>query len=211
MGRRKLVNIDRKIIAEVHREAFKYGIGSVSTKDIAHKLKISEPVIFSHFGTKEGLMRSAFEAAWKSMPHMLAFPSELTAEGDRKAFLEYKKKIEEDCDKPLEVNYIASFVSSSFYDYAFVSEIEKTYRNELLQIFGHLAPGIDEQALSIVAERFIESSIATTNHFVLGHHPKDEETEILFYGLRIYGVVGVLGMKGAARPADIKRMIHEKE
>lgn len=67
MGRRKLVNdIDEKIMKEVMRQTLKVGTGLVSTKAVAKKLGISEPVIFSHFNTKSELMDQTFAYAWKS-------------------------------------------------------------------------------------------------------------------------------------------------
>jgi AcrR family transcriptional regulator len=61
MGRRKLVpNINEKIMIEVMKMTMKVGTGLVSTKEIAKKLEISEPVIFTHFKTKADLMNATF-------------------------------------------------------------------------------------------------------------------------------------------------------
>ena len=63
MGRKILHNVDGKIMDEVIRETFKYGIAMISTKDVARRLHISEPVIFSHFKTKQNLIDQTFVAA----------------------------------------------------------------------------------------------------------------------------------------------------
>ena len=64
MGRRKLVpNINEKIMIEVMKMTMKVGTGLVSTKEIAKKLEISEPVIFTHFKTKADLMNATFVKA----------------------------------------------------------------------------------------------------------------------------------------------------
>jgi AcrR family transcriptional regulator len=75
MGRKAIKNIEKKILGEVMKEAFKNGIAAVSTKEVAHKLHISEPVIFAHFETKQNLMVKTFEEAWNALPHTVAFPA----------------------------------------------------------------------------------------------------------------------------------------
>jgi AcrR family transcriptional regulator len=66
MGRRYLGrDINERILDEVMKEAARKGISGVSTKAIAHRLKISEPVIFLRFKNKHSLIDAAFLQAWR--------------------------------------------------------------------------------------------------------------------------------------------------
>jgi AcrR family transcriptional regulator len=186
------------------KENFKYGIAGVSTKRIASRLGISEPVIFAHFQTKENLMVSTARAAWDQLPHKMAFPKVLTAEEDHRAFLEYKEKVEAWLKKPLPVAYLADFSNSRYSEYSLMLEMMKPYTDEIAQTFSAINPKIPEGSIRVLAERFIESSITTIYHMVMGHHPHDDKTLMLYYGSRIYGMVGMLEMTGAKKPVDLE-------
>jgi AcrR family transcriptional regulator len=206
MGRRILKNIDERILNEVLKENFKYGISCISTKRIASHLGISEPVIFTHFGTKDGLMTSAFTYAWGLFPHVVAFPKTLEPEDDRKAFAEYKSKIEVALDKPLAISYIEDFLCSRNADYKIVKNVTQSYRDDIIKCFKEINPRLTDEMLQVAAERFIESSVATIYHMVMGQHPHDDKTLMLYYTCRIYGMVAVLEMKKASKPADFEEI-----
>lgn len=66
MGRRYLGrDINERILDEAMKEAARKGISGISTKAIAHRLKISEPVIFLRFKNKRALIDAAFVRAWR--------------------------------------------------------------------------------------------------------------------------------------------------
>jgi len=206
MGRRVLKNIDERILNEVLKENFKYGISCISTKRIASHLGISEPVIFTHFGTKDGLMTAAFKYAWNLFPHLVAFPKTLAPEDDRQAFAEYKQKVLIALDKPLPISYIEDFLCSRNADYKIVKSVTESYRTDIVNCFRNINPALTEEMLQVTAERFIESSVATIYHMVMGQHPHDEKTLMLYYTCRIYGIVAVLEMKPAMKPADFDKV-----
>jgi AcrR family transcriptional regulator len=203
MGRKGIKNIEGKIIAEVMREAFKNGIAAVSTKEVAAKLHISEPVIFAHFQTKQNLMTKTFETAWNSWPHTVAFPLNLTEEDDAEAYNKYKEKVQTCTAQPIPFIYTYEFINSRYYKYSDVQRVEGHFREEIVEIFHTINPKMPPKDLDLLAERFIESSITSISHIILGHHPSDDETMSMFWGARIYGFVGVLKMKGAAAPKAI--------
>lgn len=61
MARRKLRNLDERILKRVIYYGAKNGVGDISTKKIASDLRITEPTIYVHFKTKVNLLRSAYD------------------------------------------------------------------------------------------------------------------------------------------------------
>jgi Transcriptional regulator len=206
MGRKAIKNIEKKILGEVMKEAFKNGIAAVSTKEVARKLHISEPVIFAHFETKQNLMVKAFEEAWNALPHTVAFPETVNSDDDQAAFLKYKEKVEIALANPVKLIYIADFFNSRYYSYSEVLRVEGQYRSDISNCFARINPKIPKRDLDLLAERFIESSITSLSRIVLGHHPHDDETLLLYWSARIYGFVGALTMSGAAAPTGLKSL-----
>jgi len=63
MARRNLRNIDQRIINRTIEEGAIKGIDDISTKKIASLLRITEPTIYVHFGTKDNLLKEAYRSA----------------------------------------------------------------------------------------------------------------------------------------------------
>ena len=205
MGRRGIKNIDNKILQEVMLQSYKNGIASVSTKEVARKLHISEPVIFAHFKTKANLMAKTFAAAWNEFPHIFCFPHDLSNIADDMAFTQYKEKVTIACAHPVALIYISDFLRSQYYSYNLVVELEGTYRKDIISLFKTLNPKLTDGELSLVAENFIETSITTLVHIVKGHYPRSDETLLFYYVIRIYGFVAILDMKGALAPESYRK------
>jgi AcrR family transcriptional regulator len=210
MGRKPIKNIEKKILAEVMKSTFKNGIAAVSTKEVARRVGISEPVIFAHFKTKQNLMVRAFEEAWNALPHIAAFPESVKAEDDLIAFNRYKEKVAVALANPVKLIYISDFINSRYYSYTEVLRVEKDYRQEIGAKFAKINPAIPPRDLDLLPERFIESSITSLSHIVLGHHAHDDETLLLYWSARIYGFVGALTMVGAAAPKGPKELYKAK-
>lgn len=192
MSRRSIPHIDKKIIKEIFRETNKSGIASVSTLKIAHRLKISEPVIFAHFHSKQELMEAAFIEAWNTMPLLAPIPVDLSFEKKEECFALYKQKIVEVGAASDELAYIACFLNSSYYNFERVSQIEKPFLDELKAMFHKANPLLDETTLSLIADRFIESSITTLNHVIHQDYAQSEEVLRTLFNVRVYGFVGAL-------------------
>ena len=77
MGRRKILNLETKIFSAVIKMNAKEGISNISTKLLAKKLGISEPVFFSHFITKQGLLNASFDYAWQQIYTYFGVPTSL--------------------------------------------------------------------------------------------------------------------------------------
>lgn len=210
MGRKAIKNIEKKILSEVMKETYKNGIAAVSTKEVARKLHVSEPVIFAHFETKQNLMTRAFEEAWNALPHIVAFPVSVQKEDDEEAFLRYKEKVNSALQNPVQLIYIADFINSRYYSYQEVLRVENDYRKAICSCFSAINPNVPDKDLDLLAERFIESSITSLSHVILGHHPHDDETLLLYWSARIYGFVGALTMAGAAAPEELKTLYGNK-
>ncbi len=60
MARRTLRNLDERILKKAVAYGALRGVGRVSTKKIASDLKITEPTIYVHFGTKANLLYKAY-------------------------------------------------------------------------------------------------------------------------------------------------------
>lgn len=111
MCRTSIANIDEKILDEVIAESYTYGIGWVSTKEIASALGISEPVIFSHFHTKKNLILSAYPRAWEPINHCLEIVSDTPWDVIKSAqvYGALKNGIDELYSHPKELSFIAQY------------------------------------------------------------------------------------------------------
>lgn len=67
MARRKLRNLDNRILKKVVAHGAKYGIDEISTKVIAEEIGITEPTIYVHFHTRSNLLLVANEYAVKEL------------------------------------------------------------------------------------------------------------------------------------------------
>jgi len=61
MGRRNLVDIDKRIIQMAIKLGGKNGVDHISTIELAKKLEISEGTIFVHFQSKDNLIKACYD------------------------------------------------------------------------------------------------------------------------------------------------------
>jgi AcrR family transcriptional regulator len=74
MGKRFSETISDDILEEALSLSFEKGILFVSTKEIASRLHISEPAIFSRFPSKKQLLQATYLRAWKKFSTFLKPP-----------------------------------------------------------------------------------------------------------------------------------------
>ncbi len=67
MARRKLRNLDNRILKKVVSHGAEYGINGISTKKIAEEIGITEPTIYVHFHTRKNLLLAANEFALNNL------------------------------------------------------------------------------------------------------------------------------------------------
>jgi AcrR family transcriptional regulator len=77
MARRTLLNLDERILTWVVSEGAKKGLYGISTAHIAAQLRISEPLIFVHYQSKENLLKEAYRWALHGLYGSLSTPTNL--------------------------------------------------------------------------------------------------------------------------------------
>ncbi len=63
MARRKLRNLDNRILKKIVAHGAEYGIDEISTKEVAEEIGITEPTIYVHFHTRNNVLLVANEYA----------------------------------------------------------------------------------------------------------------------------------------------------
>jgi len=181
MGRRRLdEKIDEKIMAEVMKQTVKMGTGLVSTKEIAKRLGISEPVIFTHFKTKADLMNATFVFAWK--PFLRDPILEVVKEHGRDTRFEYyKAAMEETLTWKKETVYIHHYLASSYFNAAVVNKTTASYLKSLTGILQDFNGTIPENDFTLIARSYVEERIDLAKIFVTGDFSiNDDNLRIAF-------------------------------
>lgn len=188
MSRKALKDIDTKIFKEVIKTTFKTGLGDVSTKKIAQKLGISEPVIFSHFKTKVGLLDATYEYCFNIFDVDFDVPSKPVP--FEELWTLYAPYFNKAMDHPQELVYVSSFKHSQFYDPEFVKRTEIGAWDRLKPIFQKYWPDATDDQIRMLTERMAESFLGAATHICRKQWPDSEATRILLFKTIIYGVYG---------------------
>lgn len=192
MGRKILHNVDGKIMDEVIRETFKYGIAMISTKDVARRLHISEPVIFSHFKTKQNLIDQTFVAAWSKMPVRVIFPTPDVDIRNPIIYEAYIARFDEVLSYPKELVYLDSYYHSSYYRKDFADNTTSGMFFRLVPVFALYQTGRSEEQRRFMVGRYIENTIADLAQFARGTVPKTSENFRIAIGTILFGTYGLL-------------------
>jgi AcrR family transcriptional regulator len=177
MGRRKLAaDIDKKILDEVMKQTVKVGTGLVSTKDIATKLKISEPVIFGHFKTKSELMNATFAFAWdKIFGENDPIAVVAREHGADLKFEYYREAMLETVSHKKEICYLHHYLASSFFDNDLVMSKMALSINQFAKVFTAFDPNVCEKKMSFLGRLAVETRINVSFDFAMGYCPTDDE------------------------------------
>jgi AcrR family transcriptional regulator len=172
MCRTSIANIDEKILDGVIEESFQYGIGWVSTKDIAQNLGISEPVIFSHFHTKKNLILSAYPQAWKVIDHCLDLISDTPWDVIKSAqvYDALKQGIDELFSHPKELSFVAQYEALRPVYGNDVLYGSQNYLRSKLKVILSLAFHADANDMQDSIDLFVETLIS--DYFFLGQAPR---------------------------------------
>jgi AcrR family transcriptional regulator len=189
MCRTSIANIDEKILDEVIAESYTYGIGWVSTKEIASALGISEPVIFSHFHTKKNLILSAYPRAWEPINHCLEIVSDTPWDVIKSAqvYNALKNGIDELYSHPKELSFIAQYEGlRPVYGSEVVYEAQAYMRDKLKAILS-LAFHVEPKDFQDPLDLFIETLIS--DYFFLNKAPSYalEEAKPFILNFAAYG------------------------
>jgi AcrR family transcriptional regulator len=176
MGRRKLAaDIDKKILDEVMRQTVKVGTGLVSTKDIAKKLHISEPVIFGHFKTKPELMNATFVYAWDRVFVNDPIADVAHQHGADLKFEYYRDAILETVGRKKEICYLHHYLASSFFDNDLVMSKMEVSINAFIKVFNAFDPDAGIQKMSFLGRLAVEARINVSYDFAMGYYPMSDE------------------------------------
>lgn len=137
MARRNLRNVDQRIINRTIEEGAAKGIDGISTKKIASLLRITEPTIYVHFGTKDNLLKEAYKTAVATLYDIVG----LSADDD--------------------LNVIAP------HNFTIIAKQAQTHRNEVIYVFNYRhTPGFIEftQAKTPQGEAIFEALRSTWHH-----------------------------------------------
>jgi AcrR family transcriptional regulator len=192
MGRRFIQNIDGKIFNEIIRETFKHGISSLSTKEIAKHIHISEPVIFAHFKTKQNLIDQTFNYAWHQIPERAIFPTPDIDIRDPKVYAIYIDRFKQVLSYPKELVFIESYQHSSFYRKDFAREVMAGLVNRLTPIFARYQTGRSEEQRSLMVMRYLENIITELAQIARGVVPETNENIRVAIGTILFGTYGLL-------------------
>lgn len=196
MGRRTLIDIDNKILNAVMAQSYRHGIESISTKEIASKLGVSEIVIFSRYKTKAGLLESTFVKAWNTIPHVFSFPMSESIEDKKKAFLAFQKEVKESFSYKKELVYVLQYMNAHAGPHDRILAIQKPYRDEIGKTFLSLKPNLTLLELEQIEDNYIETTLTTYMHFVKNHYPMDYNSLSFYFLVRDYGYQGFISFKG---------------
>src|SRR5574344_2274635 len=197
MGRRKLVaNIDDKIMAEVMKMTMKVGTGLVSTKAIAKKLGISEPVIFTHFKTKADLMNATFAKACEPLKNDQITQVTLT-KGIKATFEDYKPALLWALSLKKETVYIHHYLASSYYDNEVALKAIAPYFDQLRKVISVFGPTQiqNEEEYSFVLFSYFHNRIDIFNSFIQGRFTPDDTLLKVADRYLVGGVFACLGLQ----------------
>jgi hypothetical protein len=187
MGRKAIPNAEKRIISALLRLNAKYGIGGISTKEIADLAKISEPVIFTHFKTKQGLLDAAYAYAWAQIEEDFGTPRSLLAEDEEEGFRIYQERTTSLLQKKLAVYYVENYNTSNYYNSSF-SKKTMAHCSELIdRYFLSMNPSFSAYDLSILTPNLINVSLHYLADIERGNIIRSERSDYIYYKLRRYG------------------------
>lgn len=183
MGRRGIKNVEKKIMNELINESFANGIDSVSTKNMAVHLHISEPVIFSRYHTKQNLIDAGCFVAVAKIPYYGVLPP---AEVDIKNQVLTDQKVEEVKDlvsHKKEIAYYLAYNHSSYYN----EEVKKEALRPILEgviktLRTYLTP-YSEEILETLALNYIDHFATSCAYISKGPHVEDEYIRLFLNGV----------------------------
>lgn len=161
--------------------------GGISTKEIADLAKISEPVIFTHFKTKRGLLDAAYAYAWSQIEEDFGTPRSLLAEDEEEGFRIYQERTTSLLRKKLAVYFVESYNTSSYYNAVFSHQVMSHCYGLTNQYFLSMNPSFTEYDLGILTSNLINVSLRYLSDIERGNIVRSERSDYIFYKLRRYG------------------------
>jgi AcrR family transcriptional regulator len=195
MGRHGIPNIEHKILNAVLKMESKEGLSGVSTRDIAKKLAISEPVIFARFGSKKGLLEAAFAYAWEQIYEDFGIPRSLLAQNEEEGLKIYQERTSSLLKKKLPVLYVFDYLVAPSSDLAFIETTMANSYGLIKTYFRSLKPELDDANALVIARQLVFLSLTYLEDILRGKLARNEATDRIYYTLRRNGYLALVNSK----------------
>lgn len=195
MGRHGIPNIEHKILNAVLKMEAKEGLSGVSTRDIAKKLAISEPVIFARFGSKKGLLEAAFAYAWEQIYEDFGIPRSLLAQNEEEGLKIYQERTSSLLKKKLPVLYVFDYLVAPSSDLAFIETTMDNSYGLIKTYFRSLKPELDDANALVIARQLVFLSLTYLEDILRGKLARNEATDRIYYTLRRNGYLALVNSK----------------
>lgn len=195
MGRHGIPNIEHKILNAVLKMEAKEGLSGVSTRDIAKKLAISEPVIFARFGSKKGLLEAAFAYAWEQIYEDFGIPRSLLAQNEEEGLKIYQERTSSLLKKKLPVLYVFDYLVAPSSDLAFTETTMANSYGLIKTYFRSLKPELDDANALVIARQLVFLSLTYLEDILRGKLARNEATDRIYYTLRRNGYLALVNSK----------------
>jgi AcrR family transcriptional regulator len=192
MGRRGIPNIENKILTAVLKMDAKDGLSSVSTRDIAAKLGISEPVIFARFGSKKGLLQAAFAYAWGQIYEDFGVPRSLLATDEEEGLKIYQERTTSLLKKKLPVLYVFDYLVAPSSNLSFTETTMGNSYDLIKAYFRSLKPELDDANALVIAKQLIFLSLTYLEDILRGKLVRNEASDRIYYTLRRNGYLALV-------------------
>ena len=195
MSRRVLEkNIGRKILREVIKEAYKDGLSGVSTAKVAHSLGISEPVIFTHFGSKKNLIKQAFFEAWRPFEPDGALPVLFTGVGITKEREgDFYLITKEAMKRKREIAYMTEYLTTpAHFEPEVAYELFAKKRENIKAYVGERLSPRDGYPFDQVLAVWLCNFFAFYSHLAHGHYLNKPLEVAKAYNELLFGIEGAL-------------------
>lgn len=193
MGRRKIENLEPKILAGVLRMNAKEGIANISTRKLAKKLGISEPVLFSHFMSKQGLLDAAFEYAWGKIYGDFGVSRSLLEKDFAQGFAIYRAHTDSLLSKSKDpILFAFDYLTSSFRAKEFSDLVMKDAKDALKGFFLGEDPQLTPYDLDLIVNQNIHLSLIYLVEILRGNILRSERSDAIYYTLRRNGYLALL-------------------
>jgi AcrR family transcriptional regulator len=193
MSRRAIAkNMISKIITCALNMALKDGINHISTRDIAKKLGITEPVIFFRFKTKKDLIDACFIAAWDVLDKGPTVEDCLNQSGvndaNKAAVYDRVQKI---IKHKKELSFLVQYEASPLY-YDRVLLLRRTEERRKRIIFSMACYHTPDPGLIMdkTADTYIVAMVSLYAHLALGHYHNDPKSVASLINQVLFGIYG---------------------
>jgi AcrR family transcriptional regulator len=192
MGRRTIVDLEKRIYRSLFRMSARDGFGNISTRDLSKRIGISEPVIFSHFLSKQGLLDASFSAAWIRIYTYFQVPASWVNTDFMSGFALFKSNndllLEKFTD---EILYAYDYLNSSSFNASFASLVMKDTLTSLKHYFALSDPQLNEDDLDLIANQNLHLSLRYLTQIARGRIKRTERSDAIYYTLRHTGYLAL--------------------